>query len=284
MPLAISLLAHLVDLKGCSHVLSLWEEERTSLISTGYDRRDNLDLSISLSLTSPRIKDFPHSQDLLALLSILPDGLSVVELQQSKLPLNDVLGCRAALIRTALAYSDEHQRLKVLSPIREYMHRVQPPGEHLIQPLLRHFKELLEFYIEYRGTQSGLYTVGRISSNYSNIQNILMNGLQKNHPDLVNSIYCACHLNTFSLLTGRGKTDVMDQIHNILPRPCEHRLEAYFITELLISWKYHPISNPETVIAQALQHFDHFNDDNLKCEFPHELCFSKLTSISSQIL
>ncbi|KAJ7814806.1 P-loop containing nucleoside triphosphate hydrolase protein, partial [Mycena leptocephala] len=142
MPLAISLLAHLVDLKGCSHVLSLWEQERTSLISTGYDRRDNLDLSISLSLMSPRIEAFPHSQDLLALLSILPDGLSVVELQQSKLPLTDILGCRAALIRTALAYSDEHQRLKVLSPIREYMHRVQPPGEHLIQPLLKHFKEL----------------------------------------------------------------------------------------------------------------------------------------------
>jgi hypothetical protein len=147
MPLAINLLAHLVDSKGCSHVLSLWEEEKTSLISKGYDRRDNLDLSISLSLLSPRIEAFPHSRDLLSLLSILPDGLSDVELLQSKLPINDILACKAALIRTAVAYSDEHQRLKTLVPIREYMYRTQPPGDQLVRPLFKYFQDLLELYI-----------------------------------------------------------------------------------------------------------------------------------------
>jgi hypothetical protein len=80
MPLAINLLAHLVDSEGCSNVLSRWEEEKTSLISDGYDRRSNLDLSISLSLSSTRLDSFPHSNDLLSLLSILPDGLSDAEL------------------------------------------------------------------------------------------------------------------------------------------------------------------------------------------------------------
>ncbi|KAJ7788572.1 P-loop containing nucleoside triphosphate hydrolase protein, partial [Mycena leptocephala] len=142
MPLAISLMAHLVDSEGCSHVLSCWEEEKTSLISDGYDRTSNLDLSISLSLSSPRLNTFPHSKDLLSLLSMLPDGLSDVELVQSKLPLDNILGCKAALICTSLAYSDEHKRLKALVPIREYMQKIHSPGDHLIQPLLKHFQEL----------------------------------------------------------------------------------------------------------------------------------------------
>ncbi|KAJ7751657.1 P-loop containing nucleoside triphosphate hydrolase protein [Mycena metata] len=69
MPLSISLLANLVDMEGCSKILSRWETEKTLVISEGYDRRSNLDLSISLSLSSPRIASMPQSQDLLALLS-----------------------------------------------------------------------------------------------------------------------------------------------------------------------------------------------------------------------
>ncbi|KAJ7873210.1 P-loop containing nucleoside triphosphate hydrolase protein [Mycena leptocephala] len=69
MPLAISLVAHLVDAEGCSNVLSRWENEKTSLISDGYDRQSNLDLSISLSLSSPRLQSYPHSQNLLSLIN-----------------------------------------------------------------------------------------------------------------------------------------------------------------------------------------------------------------------
>ncbi|KAJ7818561.1 P-loop containing nucleoside triphosphate hydrolase protein, partial [Mycena leptocephala] len=98
MPLALNLLAHLVDSEGCSNVLSCWEEEKTSLISGGCDKRSNLDLSISLSLSSTRLDSFPHSKDLLSLLSMLPDGLSDAELVQAKLPIDNILGCKAALI------------------------------------------------------------------------------------------------------------------------------------------------------------------------------------------
>ncbi|KAJ7306151.1 hypothetical protein DFH08DRAFT_1054626, partial [Mycena albidolilacea] len=173
MPLAINLIAHLVDVEGCSNVLSRWEVERTSLISDGYDKKTNLELSISLSLSSSRIKNVPNSRELLSLLSILPDGLSDVELTQSNFPINDILACKTALIRITLAYKDEHQRLKALVPIREYMHKIQPPRRHLIQPLLKHFQELLQLYIEYRGTQSGSSMVSRITSNFANMQNVL---------------------------------------------------------------------------------------------------------------
>ncbi|KAJ7899915.1 hypothetical protein B0H13DRAFT_2518024 [Mycena leptocephala] len=258
LPLAISLIAHLVDSEGCSHVLSHWEEEKTSLISDGYDRTSNLDLSASLSLSSPRLNS--HSKNLLSILSMLPDGLSDVELVQSKFPIDNILGCKAALIRTSLAYSDEHKRLKALVPIREYMQKIQPPGDHLIRPLHKHFQELLEFFMEYRGTQSSSSVVARVSSNYSNIQNILQNGLQQGHPDLVNSIYCACYVNRFSEVMGQGTTSLIQQIRNVLPRPPDHRLEAYFIMECCSSWMY-SISDAE---SDALEHFEEFDDIDLK--------------------
>ncbi|KAJ7899920.1 P-loop containing nucleoside triphosphate hydrolase protein [Mycena leptocephala] len=140
LPLAINLVAHLVESMGCSHVLSHWEEEKTSLISNGYDRTSNLDLSISLSLSSPRLN--PHAKDLLSLLSMLPDGLSDVELVQSKLPIDNILGCKASLIRTTLAYSDEHKRLKALVPIRENYLSSSSNTVELNQVLA----QLLEYY------------------------------------------------------------------------------------------------------------------------------------------
>jgi hypothetical protein len=265
MPLAINLLAHLVDSEGCSNVLSYWEEEKTSLISDGYDKRSNLDLSISLSLSSTRLDSFAHSKDLLSLLSMLPDGLSDVELVQAKLPIDNILGCKAALIRTALAYSDEHKQLKALAPIREYMQKIMPPGNHLVRPLLKHFQELLELFTQYRGTQSSSATVARILSNYANIQNILSKGAQQGHPDLVNTIYCACDLNCFSQLFSWELIPFTGQIHNILPQPRHHHLEAYYILSLFNSYDHSAISNIETLVFEALEHFKHFDDPDLQC-------------------
>jgi hypothetical protein len=106
MPLAISLLAHLADTEGCSNVLSRWDKEKTSVISEGFDKGSNLDMSISLSLSSPQIQSIPHSQELLSLLAMLPDGLTDVDLIQSKLPLENILKCKTTLKSTALAYSE----------------------------------------------------------------------------------------------------------------------------------------------------------------------------------
>ncbi|KAJ7030228.1 P-loop containing nucleoside triphosphate hydrolase protein, partial [Mycena alexandri] len=177
MPLSISLLAHLVDLEGCPHILSRWETEKTSIISEGNDRRSNLELSISLSLSSPRIASMSQSRDLLALLSMLPDGLSDVELKQAKFPINDILGCKAALLRTTLAYTDDHKRLKVLVPVREYMGRLFPPTDQMITPLLKHFQGLLQLYVIDDGKTSAVPPMNRLTANYTNIQNILHTSL-----------------------------------------------------------------------------------------------------------
>ncbi|KAJ7437001.1 hypothetical protein FB451DRAFT_966938, partial [Mycena latifolia] len=142
VPLAIDLIAHLVDCEGFASVLARWEKERTMLLSKGQDRGSNLDLSISLSLDSPRLLAIPESTGLLSLLSILPDGLSDTELLQSKLPFENILACKSILLCTSLVYIDDQKRLKALVPIREYMQRTHPPMAHVVQPLFRHFHEL----------------------------------------------------------------------------------------------------------------------------------------------
>jgi hypothetical protein len=282
MPLAINLVAHLVDLDGCSNVLARWEGDKTSLISEGFDKRSNLNLSISLSLSSPRLKSVPHSDDLLSLLSILPDGILDVDLVQSMLPIDNILACKAALIRTALAYSDEHKRLKALVPIREYMHKIKPPKDYLIRPLLKHFQGLLELYQQSQGTPMSSVVVGQISSNLANIQNVLRNGLQQDHPDLKDSISSVLHLNLFSRVIGRGTIPLLGDLQNVLPHSCDHRIKAAFITELFGSWHHYGISNPETLVAQGLQNCEQFDDPDLKCRFSFEALFV-LTDIISKV-
>ncbi|KAJ7758075.1 P-loop containing nucleoside triphosphate hydrolase protein, partial [Mycena olivaceomarginata] len=268
LPLAISLLAHLADTEGCSNVLSRWETEKTSLISEGFDKRSNLDLSISLSLSSPRSQLFPHSQELLSLLSMLPDGLADLDLVQSKLPIDNVLKCKAALKSTALAYSDEHERLKVLMPIREYLQQHQPPGDHLVQKVFKYFEEMLKFYKEYVGTQSNSKTVPQIKSHFTNIQNVLQWGLKQKQPIQSKSIYCICHLSHFCMASMHTLTLLIGQVQDMLPQLHDHQLKVYFITELLNRPGSYSISDPEALVFQALEHLRHCDDPDLKCVLP----------------
>ncbi|KAJ7756620.1 P-loop containing nucleoside triphosphate hydrolase protein, partial [Mycena metata] len=126
IPLVIELISHVVEVEGLHNTLSRWKMETTSLVSEGHDHTSNLDLSISLSLSSPRIERHPQARELLGLLAVLPDGLSEADLQHSKLPLVEVLGCKSALLQTSLAYSDEQGRLRVLAPIGEHMRKYHP--------------------------------------------------------------------------------------------------------------------------------------------------------------
>ncbi|KAJ7480879.1 P-loop containing nucleoside triphosphate hydrolase protein, partial [Mycena latifolia] len=168
MPLAVTLLANLVDYEGCSTVLGRWKTENTYMLSEGYDKSSNLNSSIAISLSCPRMTS--GAKNLLSLLSILPDGLSNIELLQSVLPVPDILTCKAVLLQTSLAYTDG-MRLKVLVPIREYMQHIHPPSPSLVQPLRKHFHSLLDLYQAHFGIQmKGM--ADQINSNLHNIHHI----------------------------------------------------------------------------------------------------------------
>jgi hypothetical protein len=271
LPLAIDLIAHLVDHEGVKSVLIRWQTEKTSLFSDSHDRRSSLDSSIFLSLSSPRVNSMPNSVDLLGLLAIMPDGLSDVELLQSKLQIDDILGCKATLLRTSLAYADDQKRLRALGPVRDYMEKFHPPMPHLVQALLRNFQELLRVYEIYLGTLSSAGLVARIRANFSNIQTILLRGLHSENPDLTNTIHGIVSFNRFGVNAGQPQVALLDRIPDVLPDPVDHRLEAYYIVEVFSTWRHHAIPDPDALVDKVLEHFSYFDDPDIKCKFLNQL-------------
>ncbi|KAJ7240431.1 P-loop containing nucleoside triphosphate hydrolase protein, partial [Mycena rebaudengoi] len=140
LPLAVSVIASVASSEGCALALSRWKLESTRMLSDGYDQRSSLDISIMLSYTSSRMT--PGAQELLSILSMLPDGLADANLVQAKLPIPDILSCKATLIQTALAFVGQDQHLKVLVPIREHILSIHPPTDALKLKLREHFHQI----------------------------------------------------------------------------------------------------------------------------------------------
>ncbi|KAJ7895211.1 hypothetical protein B0H14DRAFT_2495863 [Mycena olivaceomarginata] len=266
MPLAVDLIAHLADYEGLSNVLARWKTERTSLLTLGYDRKSNMDVSISLSLSSPRITS--ESKELLSLLSILPDGLSDGELVQYKLPIHNILNCKTALLATSLAYQDSNRRLRSLMPMREHVQKFLPPSLALVQCLRKRFYALLELYEKYNGEQLGP-VINQITLNLANFHQVLQQGLYNHSLDLGITIHSISSLNSFYRITGRGYTGLLDNILPILPGLDDPQLQLHFITEVLKSSAYYPSLDREQFITQAPNMIEHINNPLLECKFYH---------------
>ncbi|KAJ7770322.1 hypothetical protein B0H14DRAFT_3590794 [Mycena olivaceomarginata] len=267
MPLAVDLVAHLSDYEGLSNVLVRWQTEGTSLLSLVYDRKSNVDVSISLSLSSPRITS--ESKELLSLLSILPDGLSDGELVQYKLPIQNILSCKSALLATSLAYQDSKRRLRSLMPMREHVQKFLPPSLALVQCLCKQFYALLELYSKYKkynGEQLGP-VINQITLNLANFHQVLQQGLYNHILDLGITIRSISFLNSFHRLTGRGYTVLLDSILPILPGLDDPQLQLCFIMEVLLSPAYYPSLDREQFIMQAPSMLEHINNPLLECHF-----------------
>ncbi|KAJ7486943.1 P-loop containing nucleoside triphosphate hydrolase protein [Mycena latifolia] len=252
MPLALDLVAHLVSWEGCPNVLNRWETERTSLLSQGHNKRSSLDASIALSLSSPRMTS--GAKELLRLLSILPDGLSDLDLVQCKPSIPDILQCKATLLGNTLAYTDDANRLKSLVPIREHVLHFDPPSSCLTEPLWKYFQSHLDLYQRYVGQTQMASKLKEITAHLGNMKQVLSRALHSDNPDLAGAIDCTISLNSFFQITGHGWLDLMDVIPSILPQPPNPRLEARFILETLRSSDHYPMS-AEELMAWAASHF-----------------------------
>ncbi|KAJ7446963.1 hypothetical protein FB451DRAFT_1536677 [Mycena latifolia] len=274
MPLAVDLMAHAVDLEGsCSAVLARWKSEKTSLLSAGNDRKSDLDTSITISLASSRMST--GAKDLLSLLSMLPDGLSDVELVQSKLSIQDLMTCKTTLLATSLAYTDDKRRLKSLVPIREHMQCFYPPSLHLIQSLQKHFHQFLDLYHKYSGTQQGVGTIKHLASNSRNIHELLLRGLNQGNPNLAETIESILSLKVFMRNMNPGYNHLidtlMDQVEAVLAGNCDEKFKAQ-----LILWKFESNSpclatDADLLIIQAISHFPNSHDPALECRFYHQV-------------
>ncbi|KAJ7155781.1 hypothetical protein C8R46DRAFT_1041134 [Mycena filopes] len=258
IPLALDLMAHLVEYEGLSNVLARWETEKTSVLSVGYDRSSNMDTSIALSLSSPRIT--PHSQELLSLLSILPDGLSDVELIQSNLPIKDILSCKSVLIATSLAYKDNNGRLRSLVPIREHVQQFFPPPEALVQALRKLFHDLLALYSKSR--DSCLSSVfSQITANLANLDEILQWGLQRESLDLAETIESTTSLDSFYRITRAASTYLLNKIPLDL---CGPRQRVLHIIGCLRNFPSQ--IQTQQLVAEGISQFEHFQEPVLEAK------------------
>ncbi|KAJ7461319.1 P-loop containing nucleoside triphosphate hydrolase protein, partial [Mycena galericulata] len=200
LPLAITLISSAVAYEGCDAILARWKVEKTHVVSDGYDKRSNLEISIMLSLSSPRMT--PDAAQLLSLLSVLPDGLSNTELIQCNLPISNILGCKATLLRLTLAMLDCDGRLKLLVPIREYVSSIHPPPKMLKRPVRHYLHKTLEMWRDFENLQLSPTVVTQIGLNIGNLNSLLMDALQA-EPSDITVLQSIIYLHEFTQQTSR---------------------------------------------------------------------------------
>ncbi|KAJ7259809.1 P-loop containing nucleoside triphosphate hydrolase protein [Mycena rebaudengoi] len=227
LPLAVSLIAGVASHEGCDAALSRWKSENTHMLSEGYDQRSNLDISIMLSFTSSRMTS--GAQELLSIMSILPDGLTDADLVQVKLPIPDILTCKTTLIRTSLAFIGQDQRLKVLVPIREHVLNIHPPSNRSKLRLRKYFHDILELWNKFRNLNVA-DIVPEISRNLGNFNSVLQDALSIKGSDVIQNFQSILFLNHLY----RRQQDTYSPLLLLLETEISHWKEAPIFGDYLI--------------------------------------------------
>ncbi|KAJ6533804.1 hypothetical protein DFH09DRAFT_1406410 [Mycena vulgaris] len=256
LPLAVSLMANIVSFEGYGATLSRWRVENTTLLSDGHDKSSNLEKSILLSLGSPRISSSPHARELLSLLSLLPDGITDMDILISKVPIMDIAQCRSSLVRTSLAYNDLNGRLKVLSPIREYMRNFFPPSPSLFRPLRIYFQGLLRVW-ESRHQLSPADLVPGIVINLGNINVLILHDLltanKSEYSDIAGSIM---KLDYFSKLMLKGSSPLMQKLPHLVEQTENLQLRWSYVNYCLKDYGPSAMaSDGEALINHGIESF-----------------------------
>ncbi|KAJ6578156.1 P-loop containing nucleoside triphosphate hydrolase protein, partial [Mycena capillaripes] len=276
LPLAVSLMASIVSLEGYPSTLSRWKDEATALLSEGLDKRSNLETSIELSLGSPRISSFPYAKDLLRLLSLLPDGITEVDLHTSKIPIPDIAHHRSLLLRTSLAYMDVNKRLKTLSPIREYVRRVYPPPSSIYRPLQAHFHRLLAVSASYTQLSRG-DLLPRISSHLGNINDLILQSLINDKSALSEIGFSILELNSISITMMKGSSPLIQMLPYLINLTGDSRLRWRYACEYLRGAASPLVAqDAECLITQGVEYFN-----TVQCPIQegmniHYYCFKQL--------
>ncbi|KAJ7209929.1 hypothetical protein C8J57DRAFT_1733705 [Mycena rebaudengoi] len=252
VPLAVSLIASVASSEGCVKALSRWKLESTRMLSDGYDQRSSLDISIMLSYTSSHMT--PGAQELLSILSILPDGLADADLVQAKLPIHDILSCKATLIQTALAFVGHDQHLKVLVPIQEHILHTHPPANALKLKLREHFHQILDLWHQYRNCNiTDIFP--QISGNLGNFNTILHDGLQPERPDIVQNMMSILFLNKFYYRVHITYSPLLLGLSGQMLHWKDNQIFGEYLIELLSTSDYLPDLDLNSNITLGTQHF-----------------------------
>lgn len=249
--------------EGYSNTLRRWKIENTALLSNGYDKRSNLEKSIAISLSSPRMLSSPYAKDLLSLLSLLPDGLDEVDLlSRDAVDIPNILHARAALLRISLAYM-EHGRLKTLSPIRQYMQRVSPPPCGAVERLGRHWDSLLTLWKSHKELAFA-DLVSRLTSNLGNIEIVTQIALSRmvfgaERWQLMRSVLS---LDLFSQNVLKGRTPLAHHVVEHIQSSGDQQLHWEHICSCLDVADYYSLApaQAEVLIQEGINYYEQQQD------------------------
>jgi tetratricopeptide (TPR) repeat protein len=202
VPLAIALMANTAEGQpDLADTWIRWQTERTRMLrrAGGTDRLLNIEASYEISIQGPRMTT--EARRLLSLLGFLPGGVAREDIGVL-LPGHGVRA--AALLRQVGLAFDEAPRLRLLTPLREYVQQKHPPLPADLQTALSHYMGLATSLGDKPGREGGAEAVTRLTPEAENMEAAIARALDG--PDSTNAIVAAINLAEFARFTGLGTT------------------------------------------------------------------------------
>jgi hypothetical protein len=183
IPLAITLLAHQAQYTPCRQLFESWTEQKTRMVSRGapFDdgRLSSLEVSIGVSLDSPRFKQETNALRLLQLISVLPDGASEAFLSSMTVDGFPLRSAIAILLRVSLAVTDSEGILRALSPVREYISSHSPISQVDLQTGFDQLEKESSAYLARWGTDESWNVQQSWRDQSGNIMSFVREGLAR---------------------------------------------------------------------------------------------------------
>ncbi|KAJ7239880.1 hypothetical protein C8J57DRAFT_1245696 [Mycena rebaudengoi] len=192
------------------------------------------------------------AQQLLSLLSILPDGLT--------------------LIQVSLAHVDNNQHLKSLVPIREYIQRVHPPSMALKIPLRQHLHGIICVGKNPWVLPENLPEVMRLTGNF---YTVLSDAIRDDPPTQWKAtLESVIHFSRYLHVANRGGSSLMvELLPQVMLHPGTANYGLYF-SELLKLASVMPLPiDVDGCIELGNHHFDGQQPSESQCQWYYSLGF-----------
>ncbi len=210
VPLALRILGANAQCEpNLTGIFADWQEaeKRMALmrLPASEDKQDNVQISLDLSIASPRLNcEQDAARRLFSLLGVLPAGIAASHLDDV-LPRLGNTGARP-LRQIELAF-DEQDRLRVLPPVREYSLAYVRPTADDLSAAVNVYCRLAKEEGSKVGTADGAEAVVRLAPELANVEAMIRAGLSGADP--LTAIDAACSVGEFARFTGLGRAKVL---------------------------------------------------------------------------
>jgi hypothetical protein len=195
-----------------------------------------------------------EAQDLLSILSMLPNGLTDRDLVQAKLPIANILGCKATLLRTSLAFIDKDHRLKVLAPIREHTLTMHAPTNTVKLALRQHIHAILQLWSNFHVLNTA-DIVSQVSQNLANLNSVLLDALNTECSDAIQNFESIMLLNSFYRNTQDTGSPLFQNLSEKILAWKDQPIFGKYLIERFTSVGYLPMTDAEEQMVLGKAYF-----------------------------